>query len=169
MKKLMIIPLVFLLCFTFSCQQGEEVAEEPAVDVTADVEAIKTWYDQKTTALKTGDPDSWINLFTEDVVFMMPNEATVEGKEAVQQWGQPFFDLFDMEEVYKIEEIEVSDNWAFARVNYRFNVTPKTGGEVKQENGKGICMFKRQPDGSWKCTHNIANSSDPLPTTPDKE
>jgi hypothetical protein len=29
MKKLfMVLPLVFLLCFTFSCQQGEEVAEE---------------------------------------------------------------------------------------------------------------------------------------------
>jgi proline iminopeptidase len=39
MKKLfMVIPLVFLLCFTFSCRQGEEVAEEPVVDVEADVE-----------------------------------------------------------------------------------------------------------------------------------
>jgi pimeloyl-ACP methyl ester carboxylesterase len=34
MKKLfMVLPLVFLLCFTFSCQLGEEVAEEPVVDV----------------------------------------------------------------------------------------------------------------------------------------
>jgi hypothetical protein len=27
-KLLMVIPLVFLLCFTFSCQKAEEVAEE---------------------------------------------------------------------------------------------------------------------------------------------
>ena len=33
MKKLFIIlPLVLVICFTSSCQQGEEVAEEPAVD-----------------------------------------------------------------------------------------------------------------------------------------
>jgi len=33
MKKLFIIlPLVILFCFAFSCQQAEEVAEEPAVD-----------------------------------------------------------------------------------------------------------------------------------------
>lgn len=33
MKKLpMIIPLVILLCFSFSCQQGEEVAEEAPPD-----------------------------------------------------------------------------------------------------------------------------------------
>ncbi len=33
-KLLMVFPLVFLLCLTFSCQQAEEVAEEPAVDAT---------------------------------------------------------------------------------------------------------------------------------------
>ena len=37
-KLLMILPLVFLLCFTFSCQkQAEEVAEEPAVDIEATI------------------------------------------------------------------------------------------------------------------------------------
>jgi proline iminopeptidase len=39
MKKLfMVLPLVLLLCFTFGCQKGEEVAEEPVVDVEADIE-----------------------------------------------------------------------------------------------------------------------------------
>jgi proline iminopeptidase len=42
MKKLfMILPLVFLLCFTFSCQQAEEVAEEPVVDVETREEGEK--------------------------------------------------------------------------------------------------------------------------------
>jgi len=43
MKKfLTIIPLVILLCFTFGCkQQGEEVAEEAAVDVEARDEGVK--------------------------------------------------------------------------------------------------------------------------------
>ncbi|UCE42252.1 MAG: lipocalin-like domain-containing protein [Candidatus Aminicenantes bacterium] len=37
MKKLfMILPMVVLLCFAFGCQQGEEVAAEPAVDVKAE-------------------------------------------------------------------------------------------------------------------------------------
>ena len=35
-KLLMILPLVFLLCFTFNCKQAEEVAEEPVVDVEAE-------------------------------------------------------------------------------------------------------------------------------------
>jgi len=39
-KLLMVIPLVILLCFTFGCQYGVEVAEEPAVDVEAEREAV---------------------------------------------------------------------------------------------------------------------------------
>ena len=47
MKKLfMILPLVFLLCITFGCQQGEEVVEEPVVDIAAEKQAAeKVIYD----------------------------------------------------------------------------------------------------------------------------
>ncbi len=42
MKKLFIIlPLVLVLCFAFSCQQGEKVAEEPVVDVETKEEGVK--------------------------------------------------------------------------------------------------------------------------------
>ncbi len=40
-KLLLILPLVILLCFTFGCQQGEEVAEEVRVDVETREEGMK--------------------------------------------------------------------------------------------------------------------------------
>jgi uncharacterized protein (TIGR02246 family) len=167
-KLLMVIPLVILICFTFSCQQGEEVAEEPVVDVEADVEAIKARYDQKTAALKAGDLVRWINLFSEDVIFMPPNAPILDGREAVQQWGQPFFEQFNMDEAISFDEIEVSDNWAFGRTTYTFKAMPKAGGEEIVENGKYIHIFKKLADGTWICTHCMWSSNDPLPT-PKKE
>jgi len=168
-KLLMLIPLVILLCFTFGCQkQGEEVAEEakPDVDIAADVEAIKACYDQKTDALKAGDTDRWIALFTEDIIFMPPNEAIAKGKDAIRQWVQPYFDQFDMDEAYSFDEIEVSGNWAFARVTGPFKFTPKAGGETIQQVSKSIWIFKRQADGSWKGSHCIWNSNNPPPQAP---
>jgi len=42
MKKLfMILPLVFLLCFTFSCQKAEEVAEETKEEVTSGIVSVE--------------------------------------------------------------------------------------------------------------------------------
>ena len=168
MKKLLtIIPLVILLCFTFGCQQGEEVAEEPLVDIDADVEAIKDFFDTYTSTIAAGDLDGWVDHFAEDIVAMPPNEATMKGKEASRQWAQPGFDQFNMEEIITIEEIEVSGNWAFARVSYTLKSTPKAGGETFQANGKIIWIFKRQTDGTWKASHVIWNGNEPLPLRPE--
>ncbi len=163
MKKLfMILPLVLVLCFTSACQKGEEVAEEPVVDVTADVEAINAWFDTYTSTIAAGNLDGWVDHFAEDIVAMPPNEATIKGKEALRQWGQPFFDQFNQEELVTIEEIEVAGNWAFVLLPYTLKLTPKAGGEPFQANGKGIWIFKRQADETWKASHAIWNSNDPL-------
>lgn len=47
MKKLyVILPLLFLLCFWVGCQQGEEAAEEPVIDIEAEKQAAeKVIYD----------------------------------------------------------------------------------------------------------------------------
>ena len=45
-KLLMILPMVLLLCFTFSCQQAEEVAEEHNVEELIEVfgeKALEMW------------------------------------------------------------------------------------------------------------------------------
>jgi hypothetical protein len=73
MKKLfMILPLVLVLCFTFSCQQGEEVAEEPAVDIAADVESIRAEVQARSKALVAAeevfDWETSVTFFASDVV-----------------------------------------------------------------------------------------------------
>ena len=170
MKKfLTIIPLVFLLCFTFSCQYGEEEAEQPAADVEADIEAIKALLAHNSSGINSGDLEGWINQFTEDAIFMPPNSAVLKGKEAVREFARPWYEHLDMEFDLTIDEIEVHGNWAFARWSYSGRYTPKAGGETIQDNGKEIWILKRQSDGSWKCSHIIWNSNDPLPTSQENQ
>jgi hypothetical protein len=53
MKKLLaVISLVFLFCFIFGCQQGEEISNEPA----ADVQAIKDTAEEPEAATNSADP-----------------------------------------------------------------------------------------------------------------
>ena len=57
MKRLLtIIPLVILLCLPFSCQKGEDVAEESAVDIEADVEAIKALFVNNESVISAQHP-----------------------------------------------------------------------------------------------------------------
>ena len=166
MKKLLtIIPLVFLLCFTFSCQQGEEVPEEPAVNVEADIAAIKAMFVNNSSVIASRDLDGWIAQFTEDAVFMPDNSVILMGKEAGREFAHPWFEQLNLEFDISVDEIEVLGNWAFARWSFTSEATPKAGGETVQRDGKEIWILKRQPDGSWKCSHIIYNYDSPLPTS----
>lgn len=166
-KLLMILPVVILFCFTFGCQkQGEEA--KPEVDIEADVEAIKAMFEPYSSIIAAGDIERWLALYTEDVVFLPPNEAIVKGKDGVRQWGHPYFSQFDMEEAISLEEIKVSGDVAFLLMTTTFQATPKAGGETILENGKAIWILERQTDGSWKGTHTIWNT-DNLPPAPKEE
>ena len=165
MKKLLAaIPLVFLLCSTFGCQQGEEVAEEPAVDVEADVAAIKALFTHNASVINSGDLDGWIAQFTEDAIFMPPNSVVLKGKEAGREFARPWYERSNIEFEISVDEIEVHGNWAFARWSFVGRYTPKVGGDTTQDNGKEIWILRRQPEGSWKCSHIIYNSDLPKTT-----
>jgi ketosteroid isomerase-like protein len=68
---------------------------------------------------------------------------------------------FNMEEILRISEIEISGQWAFARGEYTFLASPKAGVGSFQDKGKFINILKRMPNGLWKCTHSIWNSDSP--------
>ena len=154
--------LIVLLCCVFGCQQGEDVVEDPAADMEADKEAIFAWYNQKTEVTNDGDYDGLKILFDENIIFMPPNGPLFKGWDVYRQWAQPYFDEFDIEEKITYEETEVSGDWAFIRTSYTMKSTPKAGGEAILGNGKAIWLFKRQSDGTWKGTHCIWNSNEPI-------
>jgi len=156
----MIIPLVILLCFTLSCQQqGEEAAEEPAVNVEADVEAIKGLEDEAMKAFNEGDLERYLSLLTDDVVWMAHTQPTVIGKEAVKDWVR--FDLYTYEVTITVEEVQVLGDWAFMRDIWIGTETQKESGEKFEFNNKGLYLVRRQPDGIWKLSYVIFNSNTP--------
>jgi ketosteroid isomerase-like protein len=113
-KLLMVFPLIFLLCFTFSCQkQVEEVAEESVVGVEADVEAIKAWLERYVALNNEGDFESYGDFWTESVVWLPPGAPAVIGKEAILDFARPFFEQYNIHQEFKTEEIRVADSFAF--------------------------------------------------------
>jgi uncharacterized protein (TIGR02246 family) len=164
MKKLLVIlPLVFLLCFTFGCQREEEVAEEPAVNVEADIEAIKSVINQLSYAHDSGDLDSFLATQTEDIIFMPPGEESLYSKDSVRERFTPMFELFNLKIAPSIDEVKVSGDLAFVRYSYSLQVIPKAEGEMMELNGKVMFILIRQSDSSWKITHYISNFNSPSP------
>ena len=152
-------PLAFAACHQ-QPQQSQQIAEE-APNTKADVEAIKEWIDRYCATVTAGDLDSYRTFWSEDVVWLPPNAPVRQGIEACMDHNRPFFEQYDLVETMSVEEVEVADRFAFARVNYTFKATPKAEAEPVEEDGKGIFLLKRKPDGSWVSTHCVWNFNTP--------
>ena len=163
-KLLTIIPLVILLCFTFSCQKGEEVAEEPVVDVEADVEALKSLIDDCSRAWNEGDYEGFMALIDEEAMFLPPNARTFGGMETIRSRYRTSFDSLDFNVTITTEEIHVCGDLAFSRDNWKGSMNPKDGSEPIVFDNKNLVIFKRQADGTWKTWRGMYSSNTPPAT-----
>ena len=148
---------------SWKCSLGmwsSDLPEGGAVDVEADVAAVRSVFDEVTAALNPGGGDV-VDLDTEDAVVMYAGEPAAIGKEAIRTRQQRFRDQATFEETRSVEEVVVSGDWAFVRWAGTGTVTPKDGGESSEFNRKGITIFQRQPDNSWKVARAIWNSNLP--------
>ena len=132
----------------------------PQVDVEADAAAVRSAFDEATAALNPGGGDI-VDLDTEDAVIMYAGEPAAIGKEAIRARQQAFRDQATFEETRSVDEVVVSGDWAFVRWTGTGTVTPKDGGEPSEFNRKGITIFQRQADNSWKIARVIWNSNQP--------
>ncbi|MFC2141941.1 YybH family protein [Acidobacteriota bacterium] len=165
MKKLfMILPLVLVLCFTFGCQQGEEVAEEPGVKPLSDedIAAIKAIGPAMDKAALAGDFDAALALFTEDVLVMGPNSPTFQGRstwlEMVNSLGMTV-----TEHVLEFVEVDGYGDIAYARGNWVEAYSIEGVEEPQKDEGKALGILRKQPDGSWLIAVWAWSSDLPLP------
>ena len=160
---LMVIPLVILLCFTFGCQQGEEVAEEVGVKALSDedVAAIKTAHDAYGQTIISKDWAALIAMHAEDAVFMPPNMPLIQGREAIQAWWEasPPITAFNLTCV----EIDGRSDLAYVRGVYTLTMELEGAPEPIQDTGKFLDILQKQEDGSWLIAVDIFNSDLPLP------
>lgn len=131
---------------------AQDASAEGAIhQLTADYEA----------AIADGDFEAFLATHTDDVVVNPPGEPPLEGKEAFREWARPYFDRFELEETIAWKGLELADGWAVGWYRYSFTTTPKDGGEATTDEGHGMAVVRRQPDGSWKWSHTVWNSDGP--------
>jgi len=135
---------------------------EQKTDVAADITAINAANDQWTTAFNSNDAAAVAAIYADDAIRLLPNQAAVEGKQAIQAAFEAMFKENAVKCALTPLEIQVAGGWAYSRGSYKLTVNPKSGKPIK-ESGKYLSIGKRQSDGSWKTYRDIYNSNEPLP------
>jgi uncharacterized protein (TIGR02246 family) len=104
------------------------------------------------TATNEGDSEALTALYAEDAVLLPPDHEPIQGREAIGAfWRQGTDEGLEVRTL----RIEVDGNVGYLVGSYHLPPTE----EEPADSGKYVMCLRRQPDGSWKLTADIWNSS----------
>jgi len=168
-KLLMVIPLVFLLCFAFSCQQGEEVAEEVKAEQeepkeVMDLAEVRQLIEEANVkfgeAVRSGDAAALAILYTEDAKLLPPNSEMIVGREGIEVFWGGGLQMGIKDAILTTVEVLEMGSMVCEIGKYDLTIQPE-GQEAINDNGKYVVIWEKDADGTWKLHVDIWNTSLP--------
>ena len=129
----------------------------------ADEAAVRNVLSSYQDALNASNTEAVMRLYTEDGVFMPPNNPSAVGKAAVRQAYDVVFKAITLKVKFTVAElVMMSPEWAFVRTNSagtnKINATGTVGAEGNQE----LFIFKKGTDGQWRIARYSFSTTNPL-------
>lgn len=108
-------------------------------------ELIAAWM-QATAA---GDVPQLLNLVDEDVVFIIPGQPLMRGREAYATELRTLFDTHRVEASSDIQEIAISGGLAYCWNYLLVTVTPLQEGVAVRRSGYTLTLFRKKGGEAW--------------------
>ena len=150
---------LFLTLFVVACQPAAESVDTVLLD--ADEEGIRYLIQQYDNAINSGDANEFLSIYSRTAVVMPPGRPVLFGSEAILVRITEFLAENVAELNTDIQEIIVDREHVMVWYNYTESWTSREGGETRTVRGKGVQIFKQQPNGSWRIAREIWNTDDP--------
>jgi uncharacterized protein (TIGR02246 family) len=156
-KLLMVLPLVFLLCFAFSCQKSEELAEDVKAEqeepkkvmpLVQERQAIVEANIKFGEVFRSGDAAALATLYTEDAWLMTPSGEIFKGREGIEAAFAEFFQSGMKEVVLTTVDVMKMDDMVGEFGKADLTIKPEGQDEIKTV-AKYLVLWKKAADGTW--------------------
>jgi uncharacterized protein (TIGR02246 family) len=144
----------------------ERSAKEP--DRSAEVEAIRALDASWVAAGQSKSVDAWVAFYADDAAVLPPNEPVATNSDAIRKSVSELLTLPNLSIDWKTTKIEVARSGELAYLYGAYQLAWDEGGKRATDRGKNVEIWKKQPDGRWKCIVDTWNSdlpAVPAPTT----
>ncbi|MFN2199991.1 MAG: YybH family protein [Caldilineaceae bacterium] len=146
---------------------AQAIVDEPDMDMIA--AEVQDFWDEYARTNVAGDIESWIALWDEAGVKMIPDHPPIVGRDSVLAFKQAASQKVDVTSMtISNQDVELSGDLATVRGVYEGVKTPKDGSAPIIIDGWYASVLKRQSDGSWgllwdTCASNVppAAASEP--------
>ncbi len=162
MKHLLVPSFTLGLGWLAACAPS---GQAPTYDVEADRAAIEAIRAAEQAAAESESTQGFLDMMDAGgMAVMQPDGPVVMGEADIRDWLDGFMEAFSISfQSYQTDDVVVSGDLAVERYSGVWTLTPKAGGDPVTETVKGLHVYRRQADGSWRMTHDVWNSSDPPP------
>ena len=128
---------------------------------TADVKGvIETTNARFAEAIKAGKAAEVAALYTEDAVVMAPGAPALKGKAAIAEMFGGWLGTTNVTDfTLTATEVVQAGEYAFETGVYAMTMQPKSGGDIINDKGKYIVVWKREA-GVWKLHRDAWNSDE---------
>jgi uncharacterized protein (TIGR02246 family) len=107
---------------------------------------IATWLRVSAEA----DISQILPLMAEDVVFLIPGQPPMRGRDAFAASFAGWKDKFRLETNCQIQEIQVNGDWAYCWTKLSVTMTPIDGGAANRRSGYTLTVLHKNADGAWQ-------------------
>ncbi len=148
-------------CADIAAAQTPPAARTPTLE--EDLAAITAFNAKYLKAINDEDIATLSSLTTDDHILISSGRAPLVGKAANDAANGSAFKQFDIIETWTPLETVVDGNLAYQRGTFTVEATPRAGGNTTKTSGNFLRIYRRQPNGEWRMTRDMFNSS---PATP---
>ena len=131
-------------------------------DRAADRAAIHAVANRLLAAVNASDVAAVLACWAPDGVLLPPHHPAVHGHAAIGAYFARVFAARRLTFTFPDAAGIVAGDLAVERLTYTALATPVGGGPQMTDEGKGLHVYARQPDGTWQLTQDIWNSDRPL-------
>ncbi len=134
------------------------------VDLEAERRVILAQDEAWAAAAAAKDLERTLAYWTDDATLMPPDMPALKGRDAIRQYVAAGFQAPGFSVSWKAQEVDVAGDGAIAYeiASNQFTIADSRGA-VHTTHGKGVTVWRKDPDGVWRCVVDVWNTN-PEPT-----
>jgi uncharacterized protein (TIGR02246 family) len=119
------------------------------IEMNADERAIRELLVKWHRATAQGDVDAVLRLMPSDVVFLVPGEPPMRGRDAFESGLRAVLAAHRIESSSDIQEIVVVGDLAYCWSVLDVVIVARRGGVAHRRSGSALSILRKQPSGEW--------------------
>lgn len=166
MKKFVLIVACVVTAMLAACKpQTQTSSKTKNVDKAAEETVLKKADADWSKAAAAQDVDKTVSYYAADALVLPPNGTAITDKGAIRNAWKEMITAPSFSGGWTASKVDVAKSGEIGYISgtwqFKWNGPDR---KPASDHGKFVEVWKKQPDGSWKCAVDIWNSDVPLPT-----